>query len=220
MTTVTQQWRKGTSITAGWDFTVKHPLFARVYAFVAFGSDYRRWYADLEQVRPLVEDAEVLDVPCGGGAVFPRLAGTAPRRYVGADVSPAMLELAKKEAAKSSIRNLELIEADVVTMPYQEEFDLCLSYMGLHCMPDPSGAIAAMGRALHPGGMLRGSSVIIGEGWKNDQFVSLWQRRKIFTKVYSRSDLHGLLETAGFEDISIECSGAIAYFSGRRSQDV
>lgn len=216
MTTVTQKWRRGTSITSGWDFTVKHPVFARVYAFVAFGSDYRRWYADLEDVRPLLKEADVLDVPCGGGAVFPFLAGSTPRRYIGADVSPSMLALAEKEAARSSIQNLQLVEADVVALPYRSEFDLCLSYMGLHCMPDPANAISAMVQALRPGGALRGSTVTIGTGWKNDQFVSLWQRRKIFTEVYTKDDLRTWLETAGLENISIECSGAIAYFSGTR----
>ncbi|WP_406230582.1 class I SAM-dependent methyltransferase [Nocardia sp. NBC_01009] len=216
MTIVTQTWRRGTSITSGWDFTVKHRAVAMVYTYLAFGSDYRRWYADLAAVRNQIQGAAVLDVPCGGGAVFGHLSGTAPRRYIGADVSPAMLALAGKAAEKASIQNLELVECDVVTMPYDAEFDLCLSYMGLHCMPDPAGAIAAMARAVRPGGVVRGSTVIIGAGWRSDRFVSLWQRRGIFADVYSKNDLRQWLVTAGLNAITIECSGAIAYFSATK----
>ncbi|MFF2395498.1 class I SAM-dependent methyltransferase [Nocardia sp. NPDC058114] len=216
MTIVTQKWRKGTPITSGWDYTVKHPIVAMVYTYVAFGSDYRRFYADLKDVRGLVDGAEVLDIPCGGGAVFPQLAGTTPKRYIGADVSPAMLALAAKEAEKSAIGNLELVERDVVTLPYDSEFDLCLSYMGLHCMPDPAGAIAAVGRALRPGGVLRGSTVLTGKGRKNDLFVSLWQRRGIFADVYPENELRQWLQAAGLDQITINCSGAIAYFSATK----
>ncbi|MFD0366061.1 class I SAM-dependent methyltransferase [Nocardia sp. GCM10030253] len=220
MTIVTQKWRRGTPITSGWDFTVKHRAIAMAYTYLAFGSDYRRWYADLAAVRSQIDGAAVLDVPCGGGAVFAHLSGTAPRRYVGADVSPAMLALAAKEAQKSSIQNLELVERDVLTMPYDAEFDLCLSYMGLHCMPNPAGAVSAMARALRPGGVLRGSTVLVGTGWRNDRFVSLWQRRGIFADVYPENDLRQWLEAADLDEITVDCSGAIAYFSAtKRGRD-
>ncbi|MFD7845654.1 class I SAM-dependent methyltransferase [Nocardia sp. NPDC059764] len=191
-----------------------------VYTYVAFGSDYRRWYSDLAEVRTRVDGAEVLDIPCGGGAVFPQLSGAAPKRYVGADISPAMLALAAKEAQRSSIQNLELVERDVVAMPYDSEFDLCLSYMGLHCMPDPAAAIAAMARAVRPGGMVRGSTVLLGTGWRHDRFVALWQRRGIFTDVYPESSLRQWLQTAGLDDIQVELSGAIAYFRATKPGDV
>ncbi|WMN02132.1 class I SAM-dependent methyltransferase [Rhodococcus erythropolis] len=216
MSIVTETWRRGTSITSGWDFTVKHRAVAMAYTYLAFGSDYRRWYADLADVRNQIEGAALLDVPCGGGVVFGHLSGTSLARYVGADVSPSMLALASKEAEKTAIRNLEMVECDVVTMPYDAEFDLCLSYMGLHCMPDPAGAIAAMARAVRPGGVVRGSTVIVGTGWRNDRFVSLWQRRGIFADVYSENDLRRWLDTAGLDAITVERSGAIAYFSATK----
>jgi ubiquinone/menaquinone biosynthesis C-methylase UbiE len=50
-------------------------------------------------------------------------------------------------------RNVEFVEASIERMPFADgEFDLCVCFNGLHCVPDPRAAVAEMGPVPAPCG--------------------------------------------------------------------
>ncbi len=95
----------------------------------------------------------VLDVACGTGVV----AVTAARRGArvrGLDLSPALLEDARRNAAVIGA-DIEFLEGDVEALPYADaSFDVVLSQFGHMFAPRPEIAIAEMLRVLKPGGRI------------------------------------------------------------------
>jgi trans-aconitate methyltransferase len=100
----------------------------------------------------LRRDERVLDVGCGDGAVTARVAAAVPDGgVVGVDRSPEMVALARREHPELDVR-----VADVAALPFREAFDVVVSFTALHWVlePDVPAALAAMRRALVPGGRL------------------------------------------------------------------
>ena len=101
-----------------------------------------------------VRNGEVLlDVACGTGVV----AITASRigaRVRGLDLSPVLLEDARKNAALIAA-DIEFVEGDVEAMPYPDAtFDVVLSQFGHMFAPRPEVTIAEMLRVLKPKGRI------------------------------------------------------------------
>ena len=110
----------------------------------------RRFLA-LVQPRP---GDRALDVACGPGllarAFAPRVAS-----YLGVDLTPAMVEKARRIASEAGLGNARFEVADATRLPFPEgSFDLVLTRLALHHMPDPAHALAEMARVLVPGGRL------------------------------------------------------------------
>jgi ubiquinone/menaquinone biosynthesis C-methylase UbiE len=59
-----------------------------------------------------------------------------------------------EQAAAQSIAAIVLAQFD------DASFDLCVTYNGLHCLPDPRAALGELTRVLKPGGTLRGTSCV------------------------------------------------------------
>lgn len=99
----------------------------------------------------------VLDIGCGTGAVT---LAAAPRvqpggTVMGIDVSPPMLELARRRVRASGLGNVELVEADAQVHAFPEGgFDVAISRNGLMFFDEPETAFANLARALRPGGRI------------------------------------------------------------------
>jgi len=87
----------------------------------------------------------VLEVGCGTGLILARVAREA--HYAeGVDLSPGMLELAKK-------RGLNVREASATELPYPDNaFDVVYSFKVLAHVPDIGKALSEMARVCRPGG--------------------------------------------------------------------
>lgn len=99
----------------------------------------------------------VLDIGCGTGATTIEAArrvrpdGSA----VGVDVSPPMLDFARKRATASRIDGVEFRHADAQTHRFDEAgYDAAISRNGLMFFDDPDAAFANLARALRPGGRI------------------------------------------------------------------
>ena len=133
---------------------------------------------DLAGVGP---DARVLDVAAGSGGqslVAARRVG--PGGEVRAtDISPAILELAGRSAIEAGLANVTTQVTDgeelAVTPGW---YDAAISRVGLIYFPDQQAALAAMRRALRPGG--RVSAVVYSTAERNPFFsvpVGIIRRR-------------------------------------------
>ncbi len=127
---------------------------ARVYDdHVAFNRDgARRLVASIPEGRY----PRLLDAACGTGfatlAAIPRLGVT---HVVGRDASGPMVEVFRERLAEFPGVTCDLRASDVLGMGLDDaSVDLALCTMALHWFPDRAAAVAAMARALVPGGVL------------------------------------------------------------------
>lgn len=98
----------------------------------------------------------VLDIGCGSGATtFEAAWRVGPEgRAVGADISGALLELARRRAGEQGLEGVDFVHADAQTHDFGAEFDAIVSRFGVMFFPDPVAAFANLRRALKPDGRL------------------------------------------------------------------
>ncbi len=97
----------------------------------------------------------VADVGCGYGRSLPKLhARFAPRRLIGMDIDPEMLEASSKEVAAHNV-NAEFIccSSSSIALP-DDSVDLLFCHQTFHHLIDQERAIAEFFRVLKPGGVL------------------------------------------------------------------
>jgi SAM-dependent methyltransferase len=212
-----ERWRTSFIEATSYDWAVEHEHVARVLGQLVWGTNTSAFYRDIARLSELPTGSRVLDIPCGGGVAFRGLRPEQELECVAADLSPVMLRRARAEADRRGIHWIELVEADVEALPFEDSsVDLVVTYTGLHCFPDPPGAIAEMARALRPGGELRGTSVIRRAGPRQDAFVRLMQLAAVFGPGQTLAELETSLADAGLVKINTSCNGALAYFSACR----
>jgi ubiquinone/menaquinone biosynthesis C-methylase UbiE len=218
MTDVTDAWRRDHPWASVYDFFVQRGQLSRGLGWLLWGTDVRRLYRATETLASVPDGGAILDVPCGGGVAFRGLRPDQQVRYVAADVSPAMLERARREAARRGLEQIEYVEADVEALPFGDrEFDLCISLTGLHCFPNPQAAVAEIVRCLRPGGRLVGSALLTDSGLRYEPLIVLGRRGGIMGPSGNADEVQRWLAEAGLQEITLERSGALGYFSARRA---
>lgn len=96
----------------------------------------------------------VLDVGCGAGGLSLELAQRCSDGHVlGVDLSPQLLDVARKRAAASGCTNVAFERADAQDHPFAAaSLDLAVSGFGVMFFDDPAAAFANIASALSPGG--------------------------------------------------------------------
>jgi ubiquinone/menaquinone biosynthesis C-methylase UbiE len=217
MTDVTERWRTERVMTAMYETGVKHDGVATVGAWAMWGADMRRMFADVERLADAPAGTSILDVPCGGGFAFRGLRPGQAVHYVAADISAYMLGQARREAGRRGVQDaIEFVEADVTALQFADNsFDLCVTYNGLHCLPDPRAALGELTRVLKPGGTLRGTSCVTGRGTRKDALIATLRRAGVFGNAPRAGEIKSWLRQFGLEVIALEPSGAVEFFEAR-----
>ncbi|HEU4736445.1 MAG TPA: methyltransferase domain-containing protein [Solirubrobacterales bacterium] len=144
---------------AFYDFYIERPWLMQAIGRTVWGIDSSVLYASMEPIAQAPAGATIVDVPCGGGVAFRALSPGQDVRYLAVDLSAKMLRRAERRARARSLKQVELVEADMTELPFADgEVDLFLSFSGLHMVPDPERAVAEMARCLKPGGQLIGTT--------------------------------------------------------------
>lgn len=118
------------------------------------GPTFLSMAAHLVDVASVTADDRVLDVACGTGNV----AITAARRGArvsGLDITPAMLEDARENAAIAGVEDIDWREGDATNLPFADDtFDVTLSCVGHMFAHPPEAAASELLRMTRSGGRI------------------------------------------------------------------
>src|SRR5215472_1398883 len=92
-----------------------------------------------------------IDVACGPGLLACAFARVV-RHAVGIDLTPAMLDQARKTQADQGLRNLTWHQGDMTSLPFPNaHFSIVTSRFAFHHLEDPPAALKEMARVCKPG---------------------------------------------------------------------
>jgi ubiquinone/menaquinone biosynthesis C-methylase UbiE len=105
-----------------------------------------------------------VDVGCGAG-IDSLIAAkkTAPDgRVIGVDMTPSMLEKARRAAEEAGLKSVEFREGYAEALPVEDGWaDVVISNGVLNLMPDKAAALQEMSRVLKPGGRLQIGDILV-----------------------------------------------------------
>ena len=140
---------------------------------VAWFYDFWSWLTESKAATYVIEFADikdnkiVLEVACGTGTVFEMIVQKNPNgKNIGIDLSPEMLEKARRKLQKAKRSNFELKEGDTLHLDFEDNyFDYVINNFMVDLMPEESfDAIASeFYRVLKPNGLAVISSFAFGE---------------------------------------------------------
>jgi ubiquinone/menaquinone biosynthesis C-methylase UbiE len=200
-----------------YDFAVEREWLARPAGLALWATDTGLLFDTIRTVGDLPDGSAVLDVPCGGGLALRGLRNGQHIRYVAADISPDMLARTRRQAAALDRDDIEFTEANIERMPFGDsEFDVCLCFNGLHCLPDPAAAVREIARCLKAGGRLLGDAVVRGAGIRQDLAIAAFRRAGLFGPGGTADDVQHWLTAAGLHVERLQRSGAVVHFAATR----
>jgi ubiquinone/menaquinone biosynthesis C-methylase UbiE len=108
----------------------------------------------IQKLLPRRKVRDLLDLGTGTGRML-QLCGSSVERAVGVDLSREMLAVARANLDGQAYRNCSLRRAPAERLPFgNASFDVVLSHMVLHFLPDPELVIHEAARVLRPRGRL------------------------------------------------------------------
>lgn len=100
-------------------------------------------------VAQVTAGADVLDVACGTGVLFPDYLARDVRTLTAVDISPEMVKIAREKFPR-----VQVYCADVEEVDLGRKFDCVVVYNAVPHFPDPERLIAVLSDMLKPGGTL------------------------------------------------------------------
>jgi len=141
----------------------------------------------------LHDSMDVLDFGAGTGLISAYVAPHV-RRVVAVDTSQAMLA---RLAAKPELRGkVQTLCADITRAPLDERFDVVISAMAMHHVPDTSALIGRFADHLKPGGRVALADLDTEDGSFHPDDAA-----GVFHQGFDRGALQALLELHGFASI-------------------
>ena len=96
---------------------------------------------------------ELLDLGCGDGKITALIASQIPHgKIVGLDVSESMVQFASSKFSHDERSNLSFVAGDAINLPFEQEFDVVVSFSALHWVVEQERALKEIHRVLVPGG--------------------------------------------------------------------
>ncbi len=113
------------------------------------GEDTNRLVIETAAIGP---DDTVLDVACGPGLITCAVAVIA-RHVTGIDITPAMIDEARKKQESMGLTNMDWRVGDVFPLPFLESsFSAVISRYSLHHFLEPQAVLNEIVRVCQPGG--------------------------------------------------------------------
>ncbi|HIY67089.1 MAG TPA: arsenite methyltransferase [Candidatus Agrococcus pullicola] len=158
-------------------------------------------------VADLHEGERVLDLGSGGGIdVLLSAKRVGPLGFAyGVDMTDEMLELARANAAKATVSNVEFIKGTIEDVPLADgTVDVVISNCVINLSTDKPAVLAEMFRVLTPGGRIGVSDVVAEERLSAAERAERGTYVGCIAGALSEPEYRGGLATAGFADASVE----------------
>jgi len=136
-------------------FTRIAPSYDKINRLLSLGQD-QNWRKDALAHAQVPPGGRVLDIATGTGDVA--LLATerlADAQIVGADLTLAMLDVAREKAQKKAARRIRWVNSDGLALAFPSNtFDAVISVFMLRNVPDVAQAFAEQARVVRPGGRI------------------------------------------------------------------
>lgn len=157
-------------------------------------------------VAELAAGEKVLDLGSGGGIdvlLSARRVGSTGFVY-GVDMTDEMLDLARSNAAKAEVDNVEFLEGIIEDVPLPDgAVDVVISNCVINLSTDKPAVLAEMFRVLAPGGRIGISDVVAEDGLTPEMRAERGSYVGCIAGALSRSEYLGGLAAAGFTDAEV-----------------
>lgn len=175
-------------------------------------TDHAAWRADCRALAALVPGPRVLDLGAGSGTSAVEMArADRTRDHLALDRSGAMLRRARDRAAAARV-SLPLVRADALALPFRDgALDGATGHSVLYLLPDPARALAALHRAVRPGGRVAflepragpaaARAALAAGGPRHALAMLMWRGMSRLHRRFREADLAALLVQAGFADV-------------------
>jgi ubiquinone/menaquinone biosynthesis C-methylase UbiE len=201
---------------AFYDFYIERPRLMQAVGRMIWGIDASILYKSMTPIREAGSGAMIVDIPCGGGVAFRALSPEQDVRYVAADLCPKMLRRARRRAARRSLTQVQVLQADMVELPFADaEVDLFLSFSGLHMIPEAGRAVAEIARCLKPGGKVIGTT-FLSDGSRRARAIFKAGAYRGHAPLPDRGQLMTWLEDAGMAQACLGPQRGFACFEASK----
>jgi len=153
----------------------------------------------------------VVDLGSGGGLdVFLAAAKVGPTgKAIGIDMTPEMLALARKNAAKAGLTNVEFYESTIDKLPLPDaSVDCVISNCVINLASDKPAVFREIARVLKPGGRLAVSDIALKKSLPPEVGNDLMAYVGCIAGAIPISDYQSGLAAAGFSGVQVIDSGA------------
>ena len=153
----------------------------------------------------------VVDLGCGGGLdVFLAAAKVGPTgKAIGIDMTPEMLELARRNAEQSGLMNVEFHQATIDKLPLADaSVDCVISNCVINLASDKPAVFREIARVLKPGGRLAVSDIALKQPLPPEIGSDIMAYVGCIAGAIAIEEYRSGLSSAGFDTVEIIDSGA------------
>lgn len=164
----------------------------------------------------LLPGMKLLDCGCGPGTITLGFAALiAPGTVTGTDIGSSQIRIARENALKQEISNVNFLEGNIYNLPFEDNsFDAAFSHAVLEHLQEPIKALQELFRVLKSGGVLGvrnpdwGGFLIAPSTPELDQAIEYYKRLQQHNggNPYVGRNLRALLREAGFTGIKASAS--------------
>jgi SAM-dependent methyltransferase len=155
----------------------------------------------------------VLDLGSGGGIdvlLSAKRVGSTGYAW-GVDMTAEMLQLARANAAKAGVGNVEFLEGTIEAVPLPDgSVDVVISNCVINLSTDKPAVFAEMHRLLRPGGRIGITDIVADDDLTPTRRAELGSYAGCIAGALSRSEYLELLGTAGFQGASVTVTHDVA----------
>jgi ubiquinone/menaquinone biosynthesis C-methylase UbiE len=143
-------------------------------------------------------DDTVLDVACGPGLIT-CVAASVARHVTGIDITPAMIDEARKRQQSLGLTNMSWRIGDVLPLPYPgSSFSAVVTRYSFHHFLEPEAVLAEMVRVCQPGGRVTVVDVFTSTPEQSEAYDRMERLRDpSHTRALLLAELTGMFHDAG-----------------------